>query len=92
MISPKSIIKRNPKIISKKIDEVIFIIDINQEKFYELNQTASAIWQYLWKPRKFQEIVIHIASNFDTSLPKARKDIAELIGEHLGQLFFIFKK
>ncbi len=75
-------IKINPDIVYRLIDGKIFIADPVTSMLYELNETASAIWELLSKKKYAGDITLLIttlADKYDVNKDVLKKDTARLI-------------
>lgn len=79
----KSKYKINTKVISKEIDEQIFILDANEGKLRSLNPVASLIWIQLKKPKSLAQLVDKILEEFDVEEKTAHRDAQEFLRKYL---------
>lgn len=73
------IIKRNPKLIAREINEDFLVFDPQEEKLHNLNKSAALIYKYLWKARKIEEIANMVIRNYSVSRLKVQRDIISFI-------------
>lgn len=83
MINQKTVIKRSPVLITRKIENSFLVLDPQEEKIHELNKSAELIFRYLWKPRRIAEIAKLITDRYAISNPKALNDIIKFINNAL---------
>ncbi len=57
--------KINSSCISTSIEEKSVILNIENGKYYELNHTASVIWNCIKKDSSLKEIELELINNFD---------------------------
>ena len=74
---------RNPEIIYKKIDNKIIILDQNNSKIRELNETAVLIWENSEKPTSVNEICEILINHYDIKKNHALTDIAKFVSLYL---------
>ena len=79
--------KISEKITYEYIDENIFILHIENGKYYKLSKSASLIWSEIEKGASSKDIKINIESNFDET-DEISKDIDETLKNFI-QLGFI---
>lgn len=77
--------KISKDIVWRKIEGNIFIINPQRNMLYELNETASFIFESLSKGRKVEEICRKISSEYDVSLNDCEKDCKEIIDEMIRE-------
>jgi len=72
--------KINEKLIWRKIENKVFIIDSEKEKMHSLNSTASFIWNMIIKDKTPDEIITLMHKEFDIKDKNIiKKDIEEII-------------
>ena len=79
--------KISEKITYEYIDKNIFILHIENGKYYKLSKSASLIWSEIEKGASSKDIKINIESNFDET-DEISKDIDETLKNFI-QLGFI---
>lgn len=75
--------KRNNQFIFKSIKNEVLIFNPYKGRLYTLKGISKDIWHFLWKPRKLDDIVFKITSEFNVSEDEARKDISIFIRNSL---------
>ena len=71
--------KINSSCISTSIDEKSVILNIENGKYYDLNQTASNIWNCLKKNYIFKNIVSKLIDSYEIDENLARKSLQEFL-------------
>ena len=72
--------KTDKKLIWRKIEDKIFIIDTEKEKMHSLNSSAAFIWNMIIKGKTPDEILILMDREFDIEDKNIlKKDIEEII-------------
>ncbi len=70
-------------------DDVVFtefdggdgiLVDLNTKKYFQMNATATVIWQGLNKGRTSEEIVRNIVDKYDVMPDQAARSVQRLIG------------
>lgn len=77
--------KRYPKTISRIIDNKVSVLNITEGTLFNLNETASSLWGYLWKPRRFKEMVNYIVKKYKVDGNRAEKDVNEFINKGIKE-------
>ena len=88
-MSKITLVKKNPRLIARAIEDEFTVLDPKTGKLYQLNQTASFIWKFLWKQRNCEEIVNKLMRKFEGTNVKIKKDVDEFIFSSLKNGLFI---
>lgn len=83
MISQRTIIKRNTRLIARLLGKELAVLEPSEGKLHTLTETAAFIWRLLWKPRRVSEIVEKLISEFEVSPSVAKKDTTHFISRSL---------
>lgn len=81
----KSKVKKNSRLITKKIGQETIILDPTAGEIRKLNETASIIWQMIKRKPAVEEITNKISQEFNVSSPKARKDVLDFLEKYLKE-------
>tara|TARA_B100001027_G_C16081074_1_gene247314 strand:+ start:160 stop:438 length:279 start_codon:yes stop_codon:yes gene_type:complete len=73
--------------ISTSIDEKSIILNVENGKYYELNQTASTIWNCLKKDYIFENIQKKLTEEFDVEEDVAEKSLNKFLVSCLNYEF-----
>jgi len=79
--------KINSSCISTSIEEKSVILNIENGKYYELNHTASAIWNCLKKDFTLKKIELELINNFDIDENTAQKSTEIFLNKCLDNNF-----
>lgn len=85
MISPEKYIIRNKDVISRIIDNEVFIINDEGNKIHVLNKVGSFIWNRIDTSCTIRQIVDSVCERFDVSEEVAQADACELIEKMIAQ-------
>ena len=55
------------------------LVDLNTKKYYQLNETAMAVWKGLEKGKTISEIVADITSNYEVPTEKATSSVQRIV-------------
>ena len=58
------LIRPNPNVIFRKLDDQIVLFHLGDDRFYELNGTAARFWELLNEGRDFSQIQEQMVSEF----------------------------
>lgn len=83
------LIKRSPKVISRKIKDQTYILDYVSGEIRILNEVAGFIWKLTKKKIKADEIVKKVRSEYKVDQKTANKDVSEFIDKYLKLGIFI---
>ena len=75
---------RNNKTISGRLHEEFIMMDINQGKYFSLNNVASRIWVLLDKPMAEAELFEVLQGEYDVNPVKCRVEVQEFLKEMLS--------
>jgi hypothetical protein len=78
------------KVVWREIDGEIFIIDAENQKISELNETASAVFLLISKNKDINQIRDAILSEYDVSATTAQNDINEIL-EKLKEIGIVYE-
>lgn len=78
-------VKKNPRLITKKMSGEIIILDPIAGEIRRLNETASVIWQTIKRETTVEEIINKICQEFEVESPKARNDVLYFLKKYLEE-------
>ena len=55
------------------------LVDLNTKKYYQLNETAMAVWKGLQQGKTTPEIAADITSNYEVTLDKATVSVERIV-------------
>ena len=73
------LVKKNPRLIARMIENEFTILDPKTGALYQLNETASYIWKFLWKQRNYDEITNKLMARFEGDKKNVKKDVNDFI-------------
>lgn len=74
---------KNNKIIFKKVENIVYILDPINSTIHTFNFTASFIWNILEKPKKISEIVNLVCNEFEGEPNMVKNDVELFISNYL---------
>jgi hypothetical protein len=80
MMTNNSMVARGASLVSSQVDGQAVIMNIDSGHFFQLNQTASRIWDLLETPQDLASINRQLNDRFDVDPERCRTDLAEFIG------------
>ncbi len=82
MLTLNSKVKRHPKVITKKVNGQVFLLDPDTATVHILNETAGFIWEQMEKEVTIKEIVASLKSEFAVENKQAEKDVLEYLNHY----------
>ena len=67
------------KIVWRRIDEEVIILNLDSGIYYSLNKTGSFIWDLLIQEKDIEDIILHVSQDYGISEAIARKDTLYII-------------
>jgi len=80
MMTDDSVIARSVSLVSSQVDGQVVIMNIDSGHFFQLNHTASRIWDLLETPQDLATIGRQLSDRFDVDQASCRADLAEFVG------------
>ncbi|MDD7987006.1 PqqD family peptide modification chaperone [Lentisphaera marina] len=78
-ITKNCTLKRNPEIISSKIDDEVVMMSIEEGKYFGLDPIGSIIWELLEEPKSLKKILPELVDEFDVSEEQCEKDCMSFV-------------
>jgi len=72
---------RNSKTISGRLHEEMVMMDMDQGKYFSLNQTATAIWELLENPLTVEELCDRLMDEYEVDREQCLEEVKEYIDE-----------
>lgn len=73
--------ERNKKTISGKLHDELVMMDMDQGKYFSLNQTATVIWELLERPLTIEELCEKLTEEFEIDREQCEADTKQYLGE-----------
>lgn len=67
--------------VSAELESGLVIMDVESGRYYSLNETAYAIWNFLEEPRSFREIISKLIAEYDVPADRCRQTVATLLAD-----------
>jgi hypothetical protein len=75
---------RNSKTISGRLHDEMVMMDMEQGKYFSLNQTATVIWELLETPLTMEELCDRLMDEYDVDREQCLEEVKEYIEEMKG--------
>ena len=76
-----TIIIRNPDQLFSDIDGEIVMLNVKNEEYYHLSDSAEIIWSKLEKPASVKDILIHLTEEYEISSEDCFNDVQPFLQE-----------
>ena len=83
-LSPDSIVRKNEDIFTGMIDNELVAMNIQNGKYYHLNETGAQIFALLEEPRSIAEICRELEGSFSVEGGQCLRDVTDFIREMAG--------
>lgn len=90
-LSDATVVRQSDECAWQAIRGKIIVVYPRDREIHRLNETASAIWQYIEKPRTVKEVARHVAAEFDVSESAADADARQFLAELLEKNLILLK-
>lgn len=78
-VTLESRLARNEDLVSGRIDDEFIMMSIETGKYYQLNLTASRIWELLDTPQTAGELCDSLRSGFKVSPEVCQKEVLDFV-------------
>ncbi len=84
MTDPKSILSRNPKMVTKKTGNEYVLVPVtdniaDMNSVYTLNETGAFIWELIDGKKSVEEIINSVTKEYDIDIETATSDVYSFI-------------
>lgn len=71
--------------VSSNLGDEAVILDHQKGIYYGLNPTGAYVWNFIKKPKNFEEICTAVAKQYDIEAARAEQDVAKLLTDMIKQ-------
>jgi len=75
------VLRPNPEVIAKRLDQATVLVDISTSRIFELNETGTRIWELLGQGLNVEQIVQHLVSEFEVEDSHAAEELKALLSQ-----------
>ena len=75
------VLRPNPEVIEKRLDQATVLVDISTSRIYELNETGTRIWELLGQGLNVEQIVRHLVSEFEVEDSQVAEELKTLLSQ-----------
>lgn len=79
MLMDNATIHRLSSVSATQVDNDVIMLDMEQGKYFGLNEVGSIVWQYIEAPRSFEDIIQHLMNQFNVDEKTCRQETEVLI-------------
>lgn len=80
-IEPKTIVKRNPEMVTNEVDGELVMMSIENGEYYGLDEIGSRIWELIETPLSVKELVTKLTEEFEVTEEECLADTLDFISE-----------
>ena len=78
-VDPTCLISRNEAIVFTDLDDTIVMMDVNEGKYYELDQIGARLWSLLETGRSVADLCDALSTEFDVDPDTCLRDTLEFL-------------
>jgi hypothetical protein len=75
------VLRPNPEVIAKRLDQTTVLVDISTGRIFELNETGTRIWELLGQGLDVEQIMQHLVSEFEVADSQAAEELKTLLSQ-----------
>jgi len=72
---------RNEGVVTGRVGEEMVMLDMEQGKYFGLNEVATMIWELLKDPLTAEELTAALTEEYEVNEEECRQEVEEWIGE-----------
>lgn len=80
----KTLYRRNADILTANVDHEVVMMGVQAGSYYGIGGTGTMIWKLLAEPKSLDELIDHIAADYDVERERCASDISSFVEELLG--------
>ena len=78
-LNSESVVKRNPGVLSSKLDEEYVMLSLENNEYYGFDEIASVIWDKLEQEITVSRLISELLEEFEVERETCEKDVLELL-------------
>lgn len=79
VITVRSVVEAKPEPLVAPLAEGLVILQVETDRYYNLNELGTEVWGLIQKPTTVNEIVDGITSTYDVDAERCEADIVSLL-------------
>ena len=76
---PDIVLRPNPQVIAKRLDQTTVLVDISSSHIFELNESGTRVWEMLGEGLDPDNIVQQLVREFEVTADQAADEVNGLI-------------
>ncbi|HUX87915.1 MAG TPA: PqqD family protein [Chloroflexota bacterium] len=81
MLSPQSIPRRKPGILTSQVDGSLVLLDAKGGNYFALDDVGCRIWELCDGTKTIREVALTLSEEYSAQMNEIEADIVELLGE-----------
>jgi Coenzyme PQQ synthesis protein D (PqqD) len=82
---PDLVLRPNPQVIAKRLDQTTVLVDISTGRIFELNETGTRVWELLGQGLNIDRIIQHLIFEFEVADSQAAEEVSKLLSQLRNQ-------
>lgn len=78
-VDERTLVARNADLLTAAVHDEIVMMDLDNGRYYGLDDIGSEIWRRLETPRGFGELVDDLAADYDADRAVIAEDVSKLL-------------
>jgi hypothetical protein len=75
------VLRPNPEVIAKRLDQTTVLVDISTSRIFELNETGTRIWELLGQGLDAEHIAQQLVLEFEVADSQAAEEVSKLLSQ-----------
>lgn len=80
-----TIVRRNPEMVTSKIDNEIVMMSIEKGEYYGLDETGTYIWEMIETPVTVENLIQNLMNEFEVEMEQCQNDTLEFLKDLYGK-------
>ena len=81
-----------PDVLSQEVSGETVLLDLNNEKYFGLNEVGTRIWQLLQKENNLEKIYEILLDEYEVDAKQLRKDFDDIINQLMESGLITYKE
>lgn len=78
-LAPNATLRQADGLFTASLGEELLMMSISQNKYFNLNEIGTVIWQLLEQPRTIEQLIDALTAQFDVSRETAQAELTTFI-------------
>jgi hypothetical protein len=85
LLTPESIVKKNPTLLSTRVDNDVFILNPLRESYVGLDEIGRRLWDLMEAPTRVDRLCAQVAQEYQGDLLQIPADVMAFLNELNGE-------